>query len=273
MAENISVALVISTYNWPQALQMVLESVLTQTVLPDEIVIADDGSGQATYDLIKSYAQRFSIPVKHFWHEDNGFQKTIILNQAILGTEADYIIQIDGDIILEKHFIADHIDAAEKGFHILGSRGLLTETKSKELLNGSQLGFISAFSKGINNGFNIIRFPAIKSLFIKKKKRSYNFKGCNCAFWKADFLKVNGYNNGLTGWGHEDIEFGARLINAGVVQKKIKMVAICYHIYHQLNDRGSEKTNYKVYLETVENGNAFCVNGCDQLEVNTALRH
>ncbi|RAJ25580.1 glycosyltransferase family 2 protein [Pedobacter cryoconitis] len=271
MADRISVALVISTYNWPEALKLVLESVLKQTILPDEIVIADDGSGKETYDLIRSYTKRFNIPVKHFWHEDNGFQKTIILNQAVLGTASTYIVQIDGDIILEEHFIEDHLNAAEQGYHVLGSRGLLTVDKSKELLNGNSLGFISAFSKGINNGFNIIRFPLVKSFFVTKRKRSNNFKGCNCAFWKADFLKVNGYNNGLTGWGHEDIELGARFINLGITQKKIKMVAICYHIYHKINDRGSEKSNYKVYQQTVNDGNYYCENGCDKMEVNAAL--
>src|ERR1044071_7810035 len=112
--QQTSLALVIATYNWPEALKLVLESVLEQTVMPDEILIADDGSGYSTKLLIDSYRNKFKVPLKHFWHRDNGFQKTLIMNQAIAGTDCDYIVQVDGDIVLNTHFIEDHKKVAEK---------------------------------------------------------------------------------------------------------------------------------------------------------------
>ncbi|PSL46031.1 glycosyltransferase involved in cell wall biosynthesis [Chitinophaga niastensis] len=261
MGDRMSVALLVTTYNWPEALKLVLESVLVQNVLPDEIIIADDGSGEATRAVVNAFIKKTTIPVKHFWHPDEGFRKTIIINQAITGTASDYIIQIDGDIVLHELFIKDHISEAEKGYYIRGSRVLLPEGKTRHFLRSGTFEAVSTFTRGLKNRFNSLRIPLLAPLLIKKSKRSRNLIGCNCAFWKADFLNVNGYNNELKGWGHEDIELAARFINSGLSQKKIKLKAVCYHLHHPFNDRVHENINYTVYLNTLKQGIAYCTNG------------
>lgn len=261
MRKKPTVALIIATYNWPQALQLVLDSVLEQKVPPDELIIADDGSTESTRDLIEAYRHKFPIPVKHFWHADEGFRKTIILNQAIAGTDCDYIVQVDGDIVLHERFIMDHLRVAERGFYIRGSRVMINEDRSNYFLSHEGMSRLSALSPGIRNRINALRFPAMAALLIKKSKRSNNVAGCNCAFWKADFVKVNGYNNEINGWGHEDIELAARFINIGLSQKKVKMLAVCYHLHHTCIDRQRETINYKIYEHTLEQGIRFCSKG------------
>lgn len=261
MGDSMSVALLVTTYNWPEALKLVLESVLRQNILPDEIIIADDGSGEPTRAVIESFKRSTTIPVKHFWHPDEGFRKTIIINQAITGTASDYIIQIDGDIVLHENFVKDHISEAEEGYYIRGSRVLLPEDKTRYFLRSGEFENVTAFGRGVKNRFNALRIPFLAPLLIKKSKRSRNLIGCNCAFWKEDFLKVNGYNNELKGWGHEDIELAARFINSGLSQKKIKMKAVCYHLHHPFNDRVHENINYRVYLDTLKQGITYCTNG------------
>ena len=91
--------------------------------------------------------------------------------------------------------------------------------------------------------------------------------GCNCAFWKADFVQVNGYNNQIQGWGHEDIELAARLINAGLLQKKVKLMAICYHMYHPVASRSNVDRNYGFYEEVVKSGSRYCINGYQENEL------
>lgn len=98
----IKTSLLISTYNWCEALNLCLNSVLRQSQQPDEIVIADDGSREDTKLLIADFSKKSPVPIIHVWHEDIGFRKTIILNKAIAKCSSDYIIQIDGDLILHK---------------------------------------------------------------------------------------------------------------------------------------------------------------------------
>lgn len=109
----IKCSLIISTYNWPQALELCLNSVAVQKHLPNEVIIADDGSDDKTKSLIDQLKKDFPVPLIHVWHEDKGFRKTIILNKAVHQSTCEYIIQVDGDVVLDKHFIGDHLSSTE----------------------------------------------------------------------------------------------------------------------------------------------------------------
>lgn len=253
-------ALLIATYNWPDALDMVLKTVAGQQRLPDEILIADDGSDDRTAKVIDGWKKRIKVPVRHFWHEDNGFRKTIILNEAISHTDAEYIIQIDGDILLEENFIKDHINAAKKGFYIKGSRALISPKNTTQILSSGTFN-VQRESKRAKNKINATRSPILAPIFRKDTFKSNNLRGCNFSFWRADFIAVNGYNNDFQGWGHEDIELAARLTNYGIKQRQLKMVAVCFHLHHKINSRKNEEINYNKYLEVVEKKIIKCENG------------
>lgn len=259
-----SVALLISTYNWPQALELVLLAILAQTRMPDEVVIADDGSNEKTKNLIEKYKMKFSVPLKHIWHEDKGFRKSLILNKAVKQIDSEYIIEIDGDIIIHSKFINDHLKAATPGYFIQGSRIMITEKKSKEILT-TRLPTLSAFSAGIINRFNAFRIPILSKAFFLYPSNPFHIKGCNLAFWKSDFIKINGYYNGFEGWGAEDYEFGARLLHAGVKRKTLKMAALAYHISHQDNTRKNRVPNDKIYRKTLADKLARCTDGYEQV--------
>jgi glycosyltransferase involved in cell wall biosynthesis len=271
MGNKTSAALLISTYNWPEALNLVFQSILRQTCLPDEIIIADDGSNEDTKKLIDSFRSRFPIPLNHFWQQDDGFRKTAIINQAIANTTCNYIIQVDGDIILDPHFIEDHMAIREKGTYVRGSRVLLSNAKSNNFLKAGSYTALSAFSNGIKNRINALRIPFLSSFFIGKSQRSDNVHGSNCAYWRTDFIKVNGYNNQMKGWGHEDIELAARFINAGLRQKKVKMLAICYHLHHLYNDRARAAMNFGIYQQAVKNRATTCSDGYLELRKESLI--
>ena len=211
-------------------------SVAKQKVLPTEVVIADDGSGQLTRDLIADFQRDFPVPIKHIWHPDDGFKLSEIRNKGIAASTGDYIIQVDGDLILHPHFIADHINFSRPNTFVTGSRVMLDKALSEELIKNECV-TINYFTKGLQNRSNGLRSRFLRDHIMAGYRRNdiYFMRGCNMAFWKQDLLRVNGYNEEFTGWGREDNELAARLINAGLLKRVIKFSAVVYHLYHEQN--------------------------------------
>lgn len=227
----LSISLIVATYNWPDALNVCLLSVKQQTVLPSEVIIADDGSDDATKALITSMQKDFPVPLIHVWQADMGFRKSLILNKAIDKATSTYIVQIDGDVILDNNFIADHASVAEKGYFIRGTRAHISERFVETVCREKKTQF-NCFSKELLHRFNAVRLPSLSFLIQQKSEKSSGVRGSNLAFRKSDFLDVNGYDNDLTGWGHEDEELAARFINNKIRRKSVKFKCIQFHLYH-----------------------------------------
>lgn len=259
------VSLIISTYNWPEALFLCLRSVARQTILPDEVIIADDGSKEATTNLIKRESQTFPCPIVHVWQEDIGFRLTVIRNKAIARATGDYIIQVDGDVILERHFIRDHLAVAKERHFATGSRIMMSEELSRKLLVEKQYR-IGMFTKGLENRLNAFRnyMLSVNFRFRYKRDSPYYIKGCNMAFWRKDLIAVNGYNEDMVGWGYEDNEISARLIAAGIKKQYLKFRGIVYHIFHPLSSHDRETINSVIFHQTVDEKISYCKNGLDK---------
>lgn len=255
-------SLIISTYNWERALSLCLESVARQRRMPDEVLIADDGSREETRLLVESFAATFPVPLRHIWHEDNGFRLSAIRNRAMAAAEGDYLIQIDGDLILHPRFIEDHIAAAERGFFVVGSRVVLGKAISEGLLAGEVAPeSLGPLSPDLRNRSNGIRCSMLS--WMLRLRRGHGARGCNMAFWRDDVIAANGYDESMTGWGHEDSEFAERLRNAGVRQHSLKFGGIVYHIYHGQTSRESENRNLETLRQTVEQRRTRCERGID----------
>lgn len=265
---NSSVALIIATYNWPQALQQTLRSVANQTILPNEVFIADDGSDERTANLIQQFKEQYpTINIIHVWHEDNGFRLAAIRNKAIRQAQSDYIIQIDGDIILNQHFIADHLSMNAKGYFVTGSRLLLSKKITEVLLESKKVNIAALRWKG-KNFFNTLRIPLLMRLLqntYKTKGKHLDYvKGCNMAFWKSDLYLVNGYDESFSGWGREDTDICIRLLHAGVKKKFIKFGGIQYHLHHPLASRDQLEANDVLIEQLRLNQISFCQHGLIQ---------
>ena len=257
-------SLIITTYNWVDALDLVLKSVLQQSVKPQEVVIADDGSDERTLDLIKKYQAQSNLHIIHSWQKDKGFRAAKSRNKAIAKASGDYIVLIDGDMILHKRFIEDHINRAEQGFFIQGSRVLLTRSKTKSVLKKKQAAF-SLFEKGLLNRKNMIHAPmTLSKLFSVDRNYLKGIKTCNMSFFKQDCLDVNGFNESFEGWGREDSEFIVRMINNGIRRKNVRFCAIQYHIWHNENSRVALASNDQLLESAIDNHLAWCDIGIDQ---------
>lgn len=235
--KRISVSLLISTYNSPKYLNLSVHSIFNQSVLPDEILIADDGSGEETRKLIEQLKRESPVPVRHVWHPDRGFRVGAIRNKAIHQAHGDYIIQIDGDIVVHPDFVADHIRFARRGSYVTGSRVVLTEDYTQHVFDTGNI-HISLFAKGLRHRLNGLRMPVLMPFMTNYKSKNLSYvRGCNMAFWREDLIKTNGYNEDFEGWGCEDCELAIRLTNNGIKKRFIKFGGIAFHLYHTKNTR------------------------------------
>ncbi len=256
-------SLVTPTYNWPNALELLLLSVLKQSILPNEVIIADDGSRDDTKQLIQDFQKKFPIPLIHIWHEDKKNRKPTIMNKAIAIAKYEYIIEIDGDIILNEHFIEDHLSFAEKGHYLFGSRVNIQEKLLPKLFSKKIIHF-NLFSKGIKKRGRTIRIPFLMHFAKSVNQRSRKLRGCNMSFWKEDFIKINGFNEGLVGWGIDDSEMIQRLHNIGIKGKRLKYSGIVYHIYHKEQSKSHLEINNEIERETTEKKLTFIDKGINQ---------
>lgn len=258
------VTLIITTYNWPEALEQCLTSVKRQTIFPNEVIIADDGSADETRALINKFNEDFPVPLIHCWIEDKGFRAGKARNEALKVSNYEYIVQIDGDTILNQHFIYDHSNFARKGCFIHGSRVLINSAATQRLFKNPPRP-PSIFMEGTINFFNGLRIPFMQSLFAVKKRSIIGIRGCNMSYWRKDAIRINGYNEQMTGWGREDSEFVARMVNIGLYRRKLRLGGIQFHLYHKEHDRGRLNKNDIILNDTIEKRLTSCDLGIVEL--------
>jgi len=259
------ISLIISFYNKIELLKLIFAALEIQTFREFEVIIADDGSTPDVVDEISRIKSNYFFPIKHVWHEDKGWQKDIILNRAIVASEGEYLIFIDGDCIPERHFIQEHIESRVDNQIVSGRRVMLTEKISKKLtvqkVQDGYLNFVVGFPLFFETVFegkrtfmeNMIRIrnKFLRRLFLKDRRRY--LLGCNFSVWKSDLLKVNGFDERFVypGTG-EDTDLEGRLSRIGVYPVSKKHLVTLFHFYHVQFDTNHEP-NKKLYNEN--NGN------------------
>lgn len=255
--------LLIATYNWPQALGLVLASVRAQRVPPDEVLIADDGSRDDTRALLDREARTFPVPLRHVWHEDRGFRLTTIRNKSMAIARGEYLIQLDGDMVLHPEFVRSHLQFARRGWYVQGSRAMLDARRTAGALRSGKL-VVAAMSRGVRNRVNGLYLPALAHVVRGPRDPLRHTRGCNMAFWRADIIRVNGYNEDMEGWGREDSELAARLQNAGVRRRNLKFAAVAWHLHHPARPQHDLARNHAACERAVRERLVRCDRGIDQ---------
>lgn len=235
-----SISVIISTYNNPEWLEKTLFGYENQSFKDFDILIADDGSKEATAMLIERFRSETKLNIKHVWHPDNGFQKCEILNKAILESKAEYLIFTDHDCIPREDFVELHRRYAENGYFLSGGYFKLPMNISKEIskdniFSGEAFEPKWLHQQGLKITFKetkLWRVPTYAKVlnFITPARASWN--GCNSSCWKEDALLVNGFNTEMK-YGGLDREFGERLTNAGLKSKQLRYTLITIHLDHE----------------------------------------
>jgi glycosyltransferase involved in cell wall biosynthesis len=253
------ISILLATYNWPQALKLCLESLATQTEQDFEVIIADDGSTESTKNIIGTFKITSPFPITHLWQEDLGFRKTQILNRAIDTAQGDYLIFLDGDCLVQPDFVERHRLLATPGYLVTGSRVLLDEKLTHELLVWPQWDFQRFSSKllserlrgGLNKYWPLIIKFGNYSLRDYKKFVWRRIKGCNMACWKKDALAIQGFDESMTGWGHEDADFVFRLQRHHIKRKSGSWSTEVFHLYHPIHDQSNAAENARRVREKI----------------------
>ncbi len=237
--EAIDISVIISTYNSPKWLQKVLWSFDQQTFINFEVVIADDGSKDDTKSLIELMKTKVDYPIQHVWHKDNGFQKTIILNKAIVASKGNYLVFTDGDCIARADFLQVHVTHRAAGYFLSGGYFKLPMSIS-ELISEDDIKTQRCFdidwlkSNGLKSSFknNKITAKGVKQKLLNTlTPTTATWNGHNSSGYKSDIVAANGFDERMQ-YGGEDRELGERLFNAGIKAKQIRYSAICLHLDH-----------------------------------------
>ncbi len=280
------VSVILSTFNSPDWLAKVVLGYSVQTHQQFELVIADDGSDLHTQRCIEQLRRGLKLSLRHVWHPNQGFRKCRILNRAIQAASADYLIFSDGDCIPRRDFIAQHIRFAAPGLLLSGGavylpRKLSEQISADDIVSGRVCNAEWLKAQGCKPNRKFLRLVAknrVAAILDKLTTTRATFNGQNTSVWKADVLRVNGFDERL-GYGGLDRELGERLFNSGIRPRQIRHRAVCVHLDHSRNyvDPAIIAENRKIRVENRRNLSRWTPYGIQQagnlqrLDVNQAI--
>jgi glycosyltransferase involved in cell wall biosynthesis len=275
----VRVSVILSTYEQPEWLRKTLWGYARQSHQDLQIVVADDGSGPATALVLEEAAARSpDLGLRHVWHPDLGFRKTVILNRAVLASTGEYLIFSDGDCIPRRDFVATHVRLAEPGRFLSGGAVRLPRALS-EAITEADVATGRAFdsgwlrARGFDPGRHRLRllpgraWPAVLDA-VSPTGATWN--GNNASTWRRTVLRVNGFENELA-YGGEDREFGQRLENLGVVPRRVRHRAVAVHLDHgrPYRDEAVMRRNNLLRAEVRRSGVVRARSGIAELEPET----
>jgi len=274
---NISV--IVPTYNRPQALKLCLLSLRDQSILPSEVLIADDGSSSETRDAVDEMRNVLKdiFPIKHVWQEDIGFRKPRILNEAVRQATGDYLVFIDGDCMAHRHFIRAHVEQSDPAA-ILGGKRVeigrkLTEQLLKEgtILNSFHprliLDSLAGNSRKVEEAIQI-KNPFLRRLMHRDQINNDGIWGCNFSLYKQLFMDINGCDEDFLDGSLEDNDLGIRVLNLGKSVRSVRGLAIVLHLWHTSSwsfEGEKYKYNLQIIKNRIERKETFCKNGIRKL--------
>jgi glycosyltransferase involved in cell wall biosynthesis len=266
------ISIILTTFNRPDALGAALRALGRQSDLNFEIVVADDGSEPETAQVIKDWASRLPVPVKHVWQEHNGFRGAEIRNRGIAVSSAAYCIFLDGDCLARPDFIATHRGLREPGWFVAGNRILLSRQLTENVLAGGAAAETWDFSRlarerlrgGVNRLLPAINLP----LGVLRKIRRNDWqdaKTCNLAVARHDLDRVDGFDASYRGWGREDSDLVIRLLHAGARRKDGRFATGVLHLWHAEADRAGLPENELRLVEVLAGNRVRATQGLSAL--------
>ena len=267
----LAISVIVSTYNRPDALDMVLTGLAEQDYPHYEVVLADDGSTEATAALVRRHRLGRRCPLHHLWQPDEGFRKAQIHNQAILRASGRYVVFLDGDCVPRPGWLSRHAALAQKQRFVTGTKIKLSPAFTADALarrlplhrvTPREGAWMRLTNKANRMGcfFSLPDGPWRHY----KPRSSRRMYGCNMAVWRHDLFTVGGFDERYEGWGSEDRDLAARLINAGVFRKDGRWAIDVMHLWHEEANRGRKDHNRRLLDAVIRSGATRAVKGLEQ---------
>lgn len=251
--EKLRITVIVSTYNAPGFLRLVLLALAEQDEDNFEVVVADDRSSGDTKKIIEELRPKVSYNLRQVWQPHDGFRAAKIRNQGVAIADGDYIIFLDGDSVPSRSFINRHRKLAEIGYIVAGNRVLLSSDFTKKVLAEDIFlhhyrgwhWLCAFFSKEINSIVPVVFLGAPSRWRYWCCHRWQGAKTCNLGIWKKDFFAINGFDESYYGWGYEDSDLVVRLMRYGVLRKDGRYAIPVFHLWHPDNSCDREQINYQ----------------------------
>lgn len=269
--EKISV--IVTVYNRLEYVRNVILSLINQTLMIDELILADDGSKDNVKNIIEDLIDECNFSIKHVWQEDIGFRLARSRNNGVREAQGEFLIFLDQDVILPNDFI-EKVYAKRKDKRIVFCRGYQTTEKEKnkifELIeneyNYDKI-FTFLYDKEKDKEFRKIIFKdkLYRVLYwLKLRSRGTKMVGLMFALYKKDFISINGFDDKYKGWGQEDDDFGNRFFKSGGEIYPLDLKKYLLHMYHNFDSSKKESPNLKYYRKRkkeISKNNFKCNNG------------
>ncbi|MDX8412175.1 MAG: glycosyltransferase, partial [Mariprofundaceae bacterium] len=230
-----TIAVVISTYNSPALLRLILDGYQQQTGPGFTIYIADDGSTEETKELVETTRRDYPADIVHVWHEDAGFRKARIHNLTLQRVAEPYVLLTDGDCVPLPGLLATHDKLAGKGYFISGRRVLAsrrwTETLSQQGRFEADISTIAWLGHRLRGRINRILPLIARPRLGLPHTGLAGIRGCHLGCWLDDLRNINGFDESFEGWGREDSDLVARLMHAGVKRRDLAAPPML-HLWH-----------------------------------------
>jgi len=236
----VKISVVVTTYNWPAALDRVLDSLSRQTYRDIEVIVADDGSAEETAQLVADWAARAPFPLFHVWQEDQGFRAARVRNLGAERASGEYLVFIDGDCLTLPKFIASHAAQAERGWFATGRRAQVREVVTARLLADKLAPYALPRWRLILESprwlqtrylqlFNLPIDGVRKSRHVADVRKA---ESCNLALWRDDFVRLGGFDERFDSFGCEDVDLCLRLLRSGLKRKSLEHLEPVLHLFH-----------------------------------------
>ena len=238
-------SVVVLTSERPDALHLVLKGLARQRVPPFEVVVTEDGAAPTTRACVERVRTFLPVPLGHVTQEHRGPRMSRARNRGVAMARGDYVVFLDGDMVPGRHFVADHREFARPGSFVQGSRVLAPEALTRKLLAAGRVD-VPFLARGLGRRRHLLRAPALRDLWGRPHRRRDGAKSCNLAFWRDDLVRLNGFNEGMGGWGLEDAEIVQRAFHLGLWRRDLRLGAAAVHLWHPPHVLGDDNPNWAV---------------------------